>query len=93
MPKEAKLPILAKGIVQIGIQILPDGKRMPHGVMMEASSGNPELDHAALKALKKSKYPPLPKEFQGPFLSMGVCFEYNMQSQQSLSSDKAPKAH
>jgi TonB family protein len=92
MPKEAKPPTLAKGKVQIGVKIQPDGKVARKDIVMEAPSGNPKLDHAAWKAIRKSKYPPLPKEFHGPYLKIRGCFEYNMQSTESPGGDKAPKS-
>lgn len=93
MPKEAKLPTLAKGEVQVGVKIQPDGKVARKDIVTEASSGNPKLDHAAWKAIRKSKYPPLPKEFHGPYLKIRGCFEYNMQSPENVGGDdKAPKS-
>lgn len=93
MPKEAKWPILAKGLVQIRFKILPNGTRMvkAQNIVLEASSGNPALDRAAWKAIKKSKYPPLPKEFKGPYLALRFCFLYNMPSPENLNvGDKVP---
>ena len=62
MPKSAQWPTLAKGQVKIRLRILPDGKVKPHDIVLEISSGNDSLDRAAMKAIKKSKYPPLPAE-------------------------------
>jgi TonB family protein len=66
IPKSAKWPTLAKGQVQIRLKILPNGKVKPRDVVIETSSGDHDLDHAALKAIEKSKYPPLPQMFRGP---------------------------
>ncbi len=59
--------------------------------LVEVSSGDRVLDHAALKAIKKSKYPPLPQDFHEPYLEMRACFSYNMQSPED--SDVADKDH
>jgi TonB family protein len=80
MPKSAEWPTLAKGQVQIRLKILPDGKVKSRDIVVETSSGDHTLDHAALKAIKKSKYPPLPQKFPGPYLEMRACFSYNLQS-------------
>ncbi|MGC1872248.1 MAG: TonB family protein [Acidobacteriaceae bacterium] len=83
---------MAKGQVQIRLRILPDGKVKPRDIVVEVSSGDRTLDHAALKAIKKSKYPPLPQKFHGPYLEMRACFNYNVQSSEGSSAGvKAPK--
>jgi TonB family protein len=93
MPREAKWPSLTRGQVQIGLKILPDGKVKPRDIALKASSGSPALDRAALKAIKKSKYQPLPKEFKRPYLDIRACFDYNMQSPQDPSvGNHAPKS-
>ncbi|HTU52270.1 MAG TPA: TonB family protein [Acidobacteriaceae bacterium] len=93
MPKSAQWPTLAKGQVSIRLRILPDGKVKPRDVLVEVSSGDRTLEHAALKAIKKSKYPPLPQDFHEPYLEMRACFSYNMQSlEDSGPGDKAPKS-
>ena len=93
MPKSAEWPTLAKGQVQIRLKILPDGKVKSRDIVVETSSGDHTLDHAALKAIKKSKYPPLPQKFPGPYLEMRACFSYNLQSpEQPGTADKAPKS-
>ena len=91
MPKSAQWPTLAKGQVKIRLRILPDGKVKPRDTLVEVSSGDSTLDHAALKAIKKSKYPPLPQDFHEPYLEMRACFSYNMQSPED--SDVADKDH
>lgn len=91
MPKEAKEPVLARGQAQIMFNILPNGKVKRHDIVLEASSGNAALDHAAWKAIRKSKYPPIPKGFKGPYLRLLFCFRYNMQSpQHGDDGDKTP---
>ena len=93
MPKSAQWPTLAKGQVKIRLRILPDGKVKPHDIVLDTSSGNDSLDHAAMKAIKKSKYPPLPEKFQGPYLEMRARFCYNMESSEDSSVGvKPPKS-
>ena len=42
-------------------------------------SGDVGLDRAAWGALQGSNYPPLPKDFHGPYLELRALFMYNMQ--------------
>ena len=91
MPKEAKQPILARGQAQILFKILPNGKVKRQDIVLEESSGDSALDHAAWKAIRKSRYPPLPKNFKGPYVGIRVCFDYNMQSSEhGGDGNKAP---
>ena len=93
MPKSAQWPTQAKGQVKIRLRILPDGKVKAHDIVLDTSSGNDSLDHAAMKAIKKSKYPPLPEKFQGPYLEMRARFCYNMESSEDSSVGvKPPKS-
>jgi TonB family protein len=93
MPKRAQWPTLAKGQVQIRLRIMPDGAVKPKDIVLEIPSGNHSLDRAAMKAVKKSKYPPLPQKYPRPYLEMRVFFCYNMASSEDSSSDgKAPKS-
>lgn len=93
IPKEAKWPTFAQGEVQILFKVLPNGKVKRRDVVLEASSGNPALNYAALKAIEKAKYPPLPKDFSNPSLALRFCFLYNMRSPEpSGADDKAPKS-
>ena len=93
MPKSAQWPTQSKGQVKIRLRILPDGKVKAHDIVLDTSSGNDSLDHAAIKAIKKSKYPPLPEKFQGPYLEMRARFCYNMESSEDSSVGvKAPKS-
>jgi hypothetical protein len=49
--------------------VLPNGRLMePNGVILEGRSGDTALDRAAWGALTGSNYPPLPKDFHGPYL-------------------------
>jgi hypothetical protein len=77
IPREVKAPTLRRGAVMIRFKILPNGQIMPGSMVLEGRSGSTPLDRAAWFALTGSKYPPLPNEFQGPFLELRTVFSYN----------------
>lgn len=79
IPDEVNAPILKKGQVLIRFKVLPNGRLMEGSVVMEGRSGDVGLDRAAWGALTGSNYPPLPKEFHGPYLELRALFMYNMQ--------------
>jgi hypothetical protein len=79
IPDEVNPPILKKGQVLIHFKILPDGRIMDGSMMLEGRSGDVGLDRAAWGALQGSNYPPLPKDFHGPYLELRALFMYNMQ--------------
>ncbi|QNI31380.1 TonB family protein [Alloacidobacterium dinghuense] len=77
IPESAQPPLLKQGKVGIRFRILPDGsvKQM----ILEFPSGDVALDHAAWGGITgASPYPPLPKEFKGPFLELRFYFLYNI---------------
>jgi outer membrane biosynthesis protein TonB len=78
IPDEVNPPILKKGAVVIRFRILPNGRLVePNGMFLEGRSGDTALDRAAWGALTGSNYPPLPKEFHGPYLELRAIFLYN----------------
>lgn len=78
IPDEVNPPILKKGVVIIRFKVLPNGRLVePNGVFLEGRSGDTGLDRAAWGALIGSNYPPLPKEFHGPYLELRAIFMYN----------------
>ena len=80
IPDEVNPPILKKGVVIIRFRILPNGRLVePNGMFLEGRSGDTALDRAAWGALTGSNYPPLPREFHGPFLELRASFFYNME--------------
>jgi hypothetical protein len=80
IPDEVNPPILKSGMVVIRFKVLPNGRLMePNGVILEGRSGDTALDRAAWGALTGSNYPPLPKDFHGPYLEVRAYFLYNMQ--------------
>ena len=66
IPESARPPLDKQGKVGIRFKIYPDGsvKQM----ILEFPSGDVALDRAAWGGITGAGYPPLPKEFKGPFL-------------------------
>jgi TonB C terminal len=63
----------------IRFKILPNGKLMDGSVVLEERSGQASFDRTAWDAIAASNYPPLPKDFNGPYLELRTNFLYNMQ--------------
>jgi hypothetical protein len=78
IPDEVNPPILKSGMVAIRFKVLPNGRLMDGSVILEGRSGDTALDRAAWGALVGSNYPPLPREFHGPYLELRAYFLYNM---------------
>jgi len=81
IPDEVNPPILKSGMVAIRFKVLPNGRLMDGSLMLEGRSGDVALDRAAWGALVGSNYPPLPREFHGPYIELRAYFLYNMQPQ------------
>ena len=79
IPDEVNPPILKTGQLQIRFKVLPNGRLMDGSMVLEGSSGDVALDRAAWGALVGSNYPPLPREFHGPYLELRALFMYNME--------------
>jgi hypothetical protein len=80
IPDEVNPPLLKSGMVVIRFKVLPNGRLMePDGVILEGRSGDTALDRAAWGALTGSNYPPLPRDFHGPYLELRAYFLYNME--------------
>jgi outer membrane biosynthesis protein TonB len=77
IPDEVNPPILKKGEVMIRFKVLPNGRIMEGSTQLEGRSGDSALDRAAWGALQGSNYPPLPREFHGPYLELRALFMYN----------------
>jgi hypothetical protein len=78
IPDEVNPPILKSGMVAIRFKVLPNGRLMDGSVVLEGRSGDTALDRAAWGALVGSNYPPLPREFHGPYLEIRAYFLYNI---------------
>jgi outer membrane biosynthesis protein TonB len=79
IPDEVNPPILKKGAVVIRFKVLPNGRLLEGSMVLEGRSGDTGLDRAAWGALTGSNYPPLPREFHGPYLELRAIFLYNME--------------
>jgi hypothetical protein len=79
IPDEVNAPILKSGMVAIRFKVLPNGRLMDGGMVLEGRSGDVALDRAAWGALTGSNYPPLPHDFHGPYLELRAYFLYNME--------------
>jgi len=78
IPEAAQPPLLKQGVVAIRFKIMPDGSVKE--MKLEGPSGDVSLDRAAWGGITgASPYPPLPKEFKGPFLELRFYFLYNLQ--------------
>ncbi len=80
IPDEVNPPLSKQGAVQIRFRVLPNGRIMEGSMVLEGRSGDTGLDRAAWGALTGSNYPPLPREFHGPYLELRALFLYNMQT-------------
>ena len=79
IPDEVNPPIYKKGAVVIRFKVLPNGRLMEGSMVLEGRSGDTGLDRAAWGALTGSNYPPLPRDFHGPYLELRAVFLYNME--------------
>jgi TonB family protein len=78
IPEEARPPQLSPGIVNIEFAILPNGN--VEGMRIVRGSGNTALDRAAWGGITAGNpFPPLPKQFTGPYLALRFRFFYNPQ--------------
>ena len=79
IPDEVNPPIYKSGSVAIRFKVLPNGRLMDGSLVLEGRSGDVALDRAAWGALTGSNYPPLPRDFHGPYLELRAYFLYNME--------------
>lgn len=78
IPEEARPPLNRQGKVLIRFRIMPDGS--VESMQLESPSGDVALDKAAWGGITgASPFPPLPKEFKGPFLELRFYFLYNIE--------------
>jgi TonB family protein len=76
IPEVARAPLMKKGKVSIQFAILPDGKVA--GMQTVLPSGDISLDRAAWGGITNSNpFPPLPQQFNGPYLALRFHFYYN----------------
>jgi TonB family protein len=79
IPDEVNPPILKSGVVAVRFKVLPNGQVTD--MQLDGRSGDTGLDRAAWGAITGSSYPPLPREFHGPYLELRAYFLYNEQPQ------------
>jgi len=79
IPDEVNPPILKSGMVAIRFKVGPNGRLLDGSLVLEGRSGDTALDRAAWGALTGSNYPPLPRDFHGPYLELRAYFMYNME--------------
>jgi hypothetical protein len=79
IPDEVNPPILKAGMVAIRFKVGPNGRLVDGSLVLEGRSGDTALDRAAWGALTGSNYPPLPRDFHGPYLELRAYFLYNME--------------
>lgn len=77
IPEEAQPPLNKQGVVGIRFRIARNGAVVPGSMHLDAPSGDVALDKAAWAAITYAGYPPLPKEFKGPYLELRFYFLYN----------------
>ncbi|HEY3989337.1 MAG TPA: TonB family protein [Acidobacteriaceae bacterium] len=77
IPESARPPLDKSGKVGIEFVIAKDGS--VQGMKLKFPSGDVSLDRAAWGGITgASPYPPLPKEFKGPYLALRFGFYYNI---------------
>jgi TonB family protein len=77
IPESARPPLDKQGRVGVRFKILPDGSVKE--MTLEFPSGDVSLDRAAWGGITgAAPYPPLPKDFKGPFLELRFGFYYNL---------------
>jgi hypothetical protein len=78
IPEEVNPPISKRGQVEIIFSILPNGRVQPQSMILSGRSGDVALDRAAWGGITGADYPPLPRDFHGPYLQLRFIFQYNM---------------
>ena len=77
IPQVVEPPISKQGRTGIRFKIFPDGSVKE--MILELPSGDVSLDKAAWGGITgASPYPPLPKQFKGPYLELRFWFLYNI---------------
>jgi outer membrane biosynthesis protein TonB len=71
LPEETEAPLLKQGETYIEFSILPDGTIGPGSMKLVAKSGDSAIDKAAWGSItSEGQFPPLPKQFHGPNLTL-----------------------
>ena len=81
IPEAARPPLNKQGRVAIRFKIFHDGS--VKDMVLEGPSGDVSLDRAAWGGITgASPYPPMPKDFKGPYLELRFYFLYNLEPAQ-----------
>ena len=78
VPQSARGPELKHGKVTVEFSIERSGRITD--ATIASTSGDTDLDNAALAAIRNTKLPPFPSTIQGDHLRMGFSFAYNRSS-------------
>jgi hypothetical protein len=77
IPEEVNPPISKRGTTVIRFKVLPNGRIMPGSMVLEGgTTADTAMSRAAWGAITGSNYPPLPREFHGPYLELRAYFLY-----------------
>ena len=85
VPQSARGPELKQGHVTVEFSVERSGRVTD--ATIASTSGDEELDNAALTAIRKAKLPPFPSTIRGDHLTMRMSFEYNPSSHLSKVSE------
>jgi TonB family protein len=85
VPQSTRGPELKQGNVTVEFSIERSGRIIDETIA--STSGDTDLDNAALTALRKTKPPPFPSTIRGDHLRMRFKFEYNPSSHLSKISE------
>jgi TonB family protein len=85
VPQSARGPALKQGNVTVELSIERSGRITD--ATIASTSGDADLDNAALTAVRKTKLPPFPSTIREPYLRMRFNFEYNSSSHLSKTNE------
>jgi TonB family protein len=77
IPDSVRPPLNRSGTVMIRFKILPNGRVMEGSMVLEGRSGDTAIDRSAWGAITGSNFPPLPRDFHGPYLELRYLFLLN----------------
>jgi outer membrane biosynthesis protein TonB len=82
MPEKARMG--TRGASFVVFSIGQDGSLSPGLPTLERSSGDADLDKAAMDTIGSSQFEALPGQFHGPFLKLRILFLYNIRPSPEL---------
>ena len=83
IPKQSKPSSNGSKTIKAAIRfkVLPSGRLKDGSMALDSPSGVTAFDRSAWIALVNSKYPPLPSDFDGPFIELRAHFVYDSKAQ------------